>query len=79
MVGANPLVCMCGGPWSVALALYAAQTCRILLDLSIKEFLAPSQQTGVMDWSVVEHGQGLCLVEEERCGSVALPKGAGEH
>lgn len=33
----------------MALALYAAQTCRTLLDLSIKELLAPSQQTGTMD------------------------------
>lgn len=38
--------------WSVALEWCAAQTCRILLDLSIEEFLAPGQQAGVMDQSV---------------------------
>lgn len=39
-------------PLECGITLYTAQRCRILLDLSIKEFLAPGQQPGVMDQSV---------------------------
>lgn len=59
-------------------ALYAAETCSILIYLLKSFFLLASR---LMWWiiSLVECWQVLCLVEEERCRSVTLPKGAGEH
>lgn len=75
--GAHPLVCVCAGSRSVALALYAA--CHTLLDLSIKEFPAPGQQTGVMDLSVDGTVASPVSGAGGKTWDITLPKGAGEH